>query len=84
MPKIHRDRPPTNRYDPVVPETHSVTVTGPIASETELAAEIDRSLARREMPPRAAGKAEWVAYAEAVGIDASGTKAQIVERVRND
>ncbi len=84
MPKIHRDRPPTNRYDPVVPETHSVTVTGFVGSEAQLATEIDRSLTRRNPPPRSASKAKWVAYAEAVGIDASGTKAQIVERVRND
>ena len=66
MPKIHRDRPPTNRYD--VPEPPPDPDTGQPPS----------------LPPRAAGKAEWVAYAEAVGIDASGTKTQIVERVRND
>jgi len=83
MPKSHRDRPPTNRYAPVVSETHGVTVTGSSGSETELAAEIDRLLIRRNPPSRAASKEEWVAYAESVGVDASGTKAEIVERVRN-
>ncbi len=67
MPKVHRDRPPTNRYD--VPEPSP-------ESESEAVVEVS-------LPPRAAGKAEWVAYAESVGIDASGTKTQIVERVRN-
>ena len=71
MPKIHRDRPPTNRYD--VPE-----------SSPEPEAQPPTPVVDTGPPPRAAGKAEWVAYAEAVGIDASGTKAQIVERVRND
>jgi len=70
MPKIHRDRPPTNRYDPVVPKP-SPEPEGPPTPV------VDPS-----PPPRAAGKAEWVAYAESVGIDASGTKAEIVERVR--
>ena len=69
MPKIHRDRPPTNRYDPVVPEPSP---------------EPEAPQSPSSPPPRAAGKAEWVAYAESVGIDASGTKTQIVERVRND
>ena len=72
MPKSHRDRPPTNRYDPVVPET------SPDPEASQPPAQVDPSL-----PPRAADKAEWVAYAESVGIDASGTKTQIVERVRN-
>ncbi len=66
MPKVHRDRPPTNRYDVVVEPPPEPEAQPP------------------SLPPRAAGKAEWMAYAEAVGIDASGTKAQIVERVRND
>ncbi len=70
MPKSHRDRPPTNRYDPVVP------------SEPE--PEVPQPSAQIDPPPRAADKTEWVAYAESVGIDASGTKTQIVERVRND
>jgi len=83
MPKIHRDRPPTNRFDTVTPETHTVVVTGFAASEARLTAEIDRSLARRKVPPRAASKAKWVTYAEAIGIDASGTKAQIIARVTN-
>ncbi len=65
MPKIHRDRPPTNRYD--VPEPSPEPEAQPPS-----------------LPPRAAGKAKWVAYADSIGIDASGTKAQIVERVRND
>ena len=69
MPKIHRDRPPTNRYDPVV---------------SEPSPEPEAPQSPSSPPPRAAGKAKWVAYAEAVGIDASGTKTQIVERVRND
>ena len=73
MPKIHRDRPPTNRYD--------VQVSTP---EPEAPQPPARLVDYSSPPPRAAGKAEWVAYAEAVGIDASGTKAQIVERVRND
>ena len=67
MPKIHRDRPPTNRYDVVAPPE---PVTPQMVDPTP--------------PPRAAGKAEWVAYAESVGIDASGTKTKIVERVHND
>ncbi len=73
MPKIHRDRSPTNRYDPVVPEPES---------EPE-APQPPAQVVDPILPPRAADKAEWVAYAESVGIDASGTKAQIVERVRN-
>ncbi len=78
MPKIHRDRPPTNRYDVVVPEPEPETEPGPEAPQPPT--QVDDP----SPPPRAAGKAEWVAYAESVGIDASGTKAQIVERVRND
>ena len=70
MPKIHRDRPPTNRYDPVVPEPSPEP-------------EAPQPPAQIAPPSRAADKAEWVAYAESVGIDASGTKTQIVERVRN-
>lgn len=81
MAKIHRIRPPTNAAAP--PETHGITVSGLVGSEVELVAVIERSLTRRKVPPRSASKAKWVAYAEAIGIDASGTKAQIVERVRN-
>ena len=77
MPKVHRDRPPTNRYDQTSQKPSRDTVTESIGSETELV-QIDQA-----PPPRAADKEEWVAYAESVGIDASGTKAQIVERVRN-
>ncbi len=59
MPKIHRDRPPTDSInDPATPAT--------IAPEP---------------PLRSAVKARWVAYAEAVGVDSSGTKAQIIKRV---
>jgi hypothetical protein len=76
MPKIHRDRPPTNVANQV-----SFTVSGFVGSEAQLAAEIDRSLARRKVPPRSANKAKWVAYAKALGVDASGTKGQIIERV---
>ncbi len=83
MPKIHRDRPPTNAAAQESPETHGITVSGFVGSEVQLAAEIDRSLTRRKVPPRSANKARWVAYAETVGIDASGTKAQIIERVTN-
>ena len=72
MPKSHRDRPPTNRYD-VQPEPESEAPQPPAPID-----QVDPS-----PPPRAADKAEWVAYAESVGIDASGTKTQIVERVRN-
>lgn len=32
-------------------------------------------------PPRSAAKGEWIAYAEALGADATGTKAQIIERL---
>lgn len=70
MPKIHRDRPPTNRYDPVVQEPTPKP-------------EAPQMVVGLSPPPRAAGKAEWVTYAESVGVDASGTKTQIVERVRN-
>ncbi len=59
MPKIHRDRPPTDSIN--IP---AVTVT-----------------AVPEPPANSAHKARWVAYAEAVGVDSSGTKAQIIERV---
>ncbi len=88
MPKIHRDRPPTNRYDQTSEKTSRITVTGSVGSETELAAQIDQALSASLIvdpspPPRSAGKAEWVAYADSVGIDASGTKTQIVERVHN-
>ncbi len=34
-----------------------------------------------EPPARSAVKARWVAYAEAIGADASGTKPQIIARV---
>ena len=68
MPKIHRDRPPTNRYDPVVSEP-SPEPEAPSTSASP--------------PSRSADKAEWVAYVESVGLDSSGTKTQIVERVRN-
>ncbi len=64
MPKIHRDRPPTNRYDV------QVSAPEPEPEAPPLPARLDR-------------KELWVAYAEAIGIDASGTKTEIVERVRN-
>jgi hypothetical protein len=32
-------------------------------------------------PVKKAGKAKWVAYAEAISVDSSGTKAQIIARV---
>ena len=75
MPKIHRDRPPTNRYD--------VVVAGP-PPEPDPEAVAEAAVETSQPPPRAADKTEWVTYAESVGIDASGTKAEIVERVRND
>ncbi len=75
MPRIHRDRPPTNRYD--------VQVSAP-EPEPEAPQSPPQMVDVPPPPPRAAGKAEWVAYAESIGIDASGTKAQIVARVRND
>ncbi len=59
MPKIHRDRPPTDSIN-----NPRVTVT--VAPEPPLCS---------------AHKARWVAYAEAVGVDSSGTKAQIIARV---
>ncbi len=34
-----------------------------------------------EPPARSAVKARWVAYAEAIGADTSGTKPQIIKRV---
>lgn len=88
MPKIHRDRPPTNRFVSASEKTSLITVTGSVGSETELAAQIAQALSASLVvdsspPPRSADKAKWVAYAESVGIDTSGTKAQIVERVRN-
>lgn len=69
MPKIHRDRPPTNRFDvtsaPALPqEPAESSASGP-----------------PQMPARSARKPAWVAYAEAVGADSSGTKAQIIARV---
>ncbi len=59
MPKIHRDRPPTDSIN-----TPAVTAT--VAPEP---------------PANSALKARWVAYAEAIGVDSSGTKAQIIKRV---
>ncbi len=59
MPKIHRDRPPTDSIN-----TPAVTAT-----------------VVPEPPARSAVKARWVAYAEAIGVDSSGTKAQIIKRV---
>ncbi len=59
MPKIHRDRPPTDAIN-----NPRVTVT--VAPEP---------------PANSALKARWVAYAEAIGVDSSGTKAQIIRRV---
>lgn len=35
-------------------------------------------------PADSASKAEWVAYAEAVGVDSSGTRAQIVARFADE
>ncbi len=59
MPKIHRDRPPTDSInDPVTPV---IVVPDP--------------------PAPSALKARWVAYAEAIGVDSSGTKPQIIKRV---
>lgn len=62
MPKIHRDRPPTNAT------TDIVTLVPP---RVELP----------DPPARSARKTEWVAYAKAIGVDSSGTKAQIIARV---
>ncbi len=59
MPKIHRDRPPTDSIN-----TPAVTVA-----------------AAPEPPANSALKARWVAYAEAIGVDSSGTKPQIIKRV---
>ena len=63
MPKIHRDRPPTNRYDIVAPPEPEPEAPQP--------------------PPRTALRSVWVAYAESLGVDASGTKPQIITRVTN-
>ncbi len=70
MPKIHRDRPPTNAADVVaqVPPqapTDEFFVSEPVPIR----------------PARKASKSAWVAYAAALGADASGTKAQIIKRV---
>ncbi len=59
MPKIHRDRPPTDAIN-------NPRVTVAVAPEP---------------PAPSALKARWVAYAKAVGVDSSGTKAQIIARV---
>lgn len=34
-----------------------------------------------EMPSKSDPKADWVAYAEAIGADSSGTKDELVERL---
>ena len=66
MPKIHRDRPPTNRYDVVaqVPQPEP-------ESEAETL----------QPPSRTALRSVWVVYAESLGVDSSGTKLQIIARV---
>ena len=66
MPKIHRDRPPTSRFD-------IVAQVPPRAPEPE--AEVPQP------PPRLALRSVWVAYAKTIGVDATGTKGQIIERV---
>ncbi len=65
MPKIHRDRPPTNAGD-------IIAQVPPRAPEPEPA---------EAPPPRSALRSVWVAYAESLGVDATGTKAQIIARV---
>ncbi len=67
MPKIHRDRPPTSRFD-------IVAQVPPRAPKPEPA---------EAPPPRLALKSVWVAYAKSLGLDATGTKGQIMERVTN-
>lgn len=65
MPKIHGNRPATYPPYPL-----GVKPEPPAGDETGVSA-----------PPAAkAPKAEWVAYAESQGVDASGTKAQIRAR----
>ncbi len=59
MPKIHRDRPPTD------------SINTPVVTVTDVP----------EPPANSAVKARWVAYAEAIGVDSSGTKPQIIRRV---
>lgn len=34
-------------------------------------------------PPRSANKARWVDYADALGVDSSGTKDQIIARLED-
>ncbi len=84
MPKSHRDRPATNRFDPVVQELMvSEPPPEPEAPEPEAPPPPPQMVVDSSPPPRQADKAEWVAYAESIGIDASGTKTEIVGRVRN-
>jgi hypothetical protein len=64
MPKIHRLRAPTSRFD-------IVAQVPPRAPEPEVP------------PPRSALKSVWVAYAKSLGVDATGTKGQIIARVTN-
>ncbi len=61
MPKIHRDRPPTDNTN-INPVPAAPTVVP-------------------EPPASSALKARWVTYARAIGVDSSGTKAQIIKRV---
>ena len=68
MPKINL-RGPSNR-----------DADGPVVPRSEPApAEPDAPSPSR--PAQSADKAKWVAFAEAVGVDSSGSKAQIIKRV---
>jgi hypothetical protein len=78
MAKISKDRGPTLRPAgyPIgmVPATDDSKASSVESSEAEGADDLAR-------PPLNANKAEWVAYAEALDVDSSGSKKKIIARI---
>ncbi len=66
MAKIHRDRPPTNRAGDII---------------AQVPPRVPKMEPAEAPPPKSALKPVWVAYAKSQGLDATGTKAQIIARV---
>lgn len=80
MPKAHRGRPPTFRPEPetAIPGQTQDEEAGEVGSLDSAGSDTPPPLAK---PKAKAPKAEWVAYAESIGVDSSGSKAQIRKRV---